>query len=853
MMRRVVVRRQGRASRAADRAVQPGKTTCDGLLWSQHATDLALPSRAKSISRVTLADLRTAWRHLRRQRGSTWVAALSLALGMSLATAVFSMVDALFLRPLPLPGQERLARLYLFNPQAQRESDQIAGRHVMALQGGVRSLQAVGTAMINYEGVILGESGSASRVSSASITGGFFDVLGVRPIIGRGLEESDALAGVTRVVIAHSVWQARFGGAADILQRTILIDGVTAQVMGVMPPGFDYPRETAVWLPLSLSSIRAIAGAGKHGDDWPRFFSLARLAPGATKELANAELSLMYGRVDREAGVENPRQSRLVSLAADANALYRQQMSLWIAAAIVVALLCAVNFATLSLARGMRRKAELAVRLAVGASPRRIVALLITEAAVIAAVAGVIATVLGAWLLAARHLWFTRGALPVEPELGWPTIAFGIVATVVVGFVFALGPAVELARADLRPLLSGGSTTTSGGRELRGRRGLVALQLGLSLAALAVVVALVVAVRQQELRGPGYDYTGVVTASVFLPAGRSGESLEPPLLDFVRGIPGVQRAAIVRSPDVGATGFTPDTHPQERAHMQWLDVSDGYFGTTGVRPIAGRLPTAGEVAQRAPVIVLSQTTAKWTFGFSDIDPIGRRLGVTARGERTPTWYTVIGIVPDIRFGPQFRPLSVPVYTLQSLPLASSNARVIIRFAGDARRHVAAMQTALAGFDAGVVVTDVRAVASEVDAWMERSRGRATFFLIVAVLAVVLAIVGVYGLTSYSAELRAREIGIRMALGAPSARLVSLMLSDLGWVILPAAAGGILLGSRVVGMIDSAIREPLLQLPVLSFHVVPVVIASLGLVAVVSAGMMIPTRRVLRSDIVRALQ
>jgi putative ABC transport system permease protein len=788
------------------------------------------------------ADVKAAFNTLRRSPGAPIVASLSLALGMALATVVFSMLEAAFLHPLPYAHAERLYQVSTFEPRSQARRDAVSSRHLLAIQSQARSLEIIGASQNTHRGALLGESGDATSVSASSMTTNFLDVYGIRPIVGRPFETQDV--GTNRVLISEALWKSRFASSRGVVGSSITLDGRRTEVIGVLPKVFR--SGVAVWRPLGDAEIRADVLRG----GWTTYEVTMLARPNSAREAIDAELSVILARAD--AGVPNTTVtlSRVATLAEVYRGSWRGGLGLWTAIAGIVALICAVNFATVSLARGMRRRAEIAVRTALGASAGRIVALLTWEAAMIAAVGGVFAVVLAGWLIGARLAALGADML-YAPELSWRVAAAGVAATVMVGFVFALAPALQLAHANLRPLLSGSSQTGGGRKDVQSRRGLVALQLGLSLASITVMASLVSLQRSKLGQGPGYAYEQFVTANVYLRDSSAQLSVEG-LHEFIRAMPGVQAATVGNHPDPYATFFQVEGRRLPAA-MSWRDVPSDYFAQFSLAPLAGRLPTVAEYETRAPVLVMSRTTVRFLFGSEDSIPIGRRISIVGAPRGTPKWYTVVGVVPDVRTDPNFHVADPPIYSFQGLPLSQRSGTVILKTSADPNLVVRSLRDQLARFDASVIVNDAATVKSHVKRWKDAINGTMWWVTAVAVLAFVLATVGVFGLTSYAAEVRSREIGIHVALGASDKRVVGLMLADLTAVAVVALGGGIFVGMKVVVIVDNFFRDHLVSQPMASFLITPIVGAAIGLLIIALAGTFIPIRRLLKQDLARVMQ
>ena len=799
-------------------------------------------------------ELRTAFVRLRRRPGFALGSALSLAIGMALATAVFSIVDSVFLRPLPFPAQAQLVHVYEI--KGATRYPYINARHFVAIHDGARSLARVAAIRYFTPDVAIGRSGVARRFDAAAVTPDLFDALGVHPVLGRGFTAADDIGPSRPVVISYAVWQARFGGDPNVIIRPATIDGRARMIVGVMPRGFAFPAAD-VLLPLSLDSIRAQVGTDADDRGFARYGAVGRLAPGADPANVTSELQGVYAQANRAAPRSDESwRPRAISLAEHVTAPYRETLTLWAAAAVVVALLCAVNFAAMLLARGMRRRGEIALRSAIGASRARVALWLTVDGVLIALVGGAVAVVVAAWMIGASRAWF-GDALPNVPVIGWRALAFGLVGTCVVGACCALAPAVDLSCANLRALIGGDtSSLTVGGRELRGRRLLVALQAALALSSVAVLATLVGADRRWEAAGPGYDYSRMLTADIAAPdsAGRGAELA--PLATYLASLRGVRGATIVRSPSGfnAPAAFLNDLGATLEAHVMWADVTPEYFAMLHLRPVAGRLPTSEEVRAHAPVAVLSESSARWLFG-SRIAVVGHR--VRARTEqssrRSGVWLTVVGVVPDVRFGPRFDWFGVPVYTEGAIGAPAREARMFADVSGSPSGTVHRLGDAIARFDDRLLVTNLEPVASQVDRWRAPSRLRTTFMAAVALVALALAAIGVYGLTSFTVEARMRELALRVALGASPSHVIRLLSRELAWFVVVGLPIGWFASERTITLLDVHAGDPLRLRPALALATVPAILAGTVLLAVALLAMAMPLRRALRLDVMRNVQ
>jgi putative ABC transport system permease protein len=410
----------------------------------------------------------------------------------------------------------------------------------------------------------------------------------------------------------------------------------------------------------------------------------------------------------------------------------------------------------------------------------------------------------------------------------------------------------------LRPLLSGGSTkATTSDREMRGRRGLVALQVAMAVACVAVVVAVVQGQMHDFAGGPGYAYENVLTAQLHVRD--SATWSDRAFIEQLRPVEGVSDVAIVHNHEIG--GFLPEGAPPGiNPHIGWSDVTPNYFTTVGPTLIAGRLPTQADVDAGARVAIVSERILHWLWCDNCDRPqvipkteyfLGRTLTLERPGgAKIPL--TVIGVVSDVLTAPKFSAIESPVYTLGVLRSPGSSASLAIRLHGNREQAAQRVRERLRRDRTAAVISDVTLASHDVDQWYADERGKVMFLVGAACFALFLALMGVYSLTGHTAALRTREFGIRLALGATNGRVVGMLVREIWTMAALGSIAGLLLASRVIRTLDIYLRNPFALHPVVTFPLVPVTLAAAGLLGIAVVGTVLPARRALRMDIARVV-
>ena len=731
-----------------------------------------------------LQDVRYGLRSLRRTPGFTLTAVLTLGLGIGACTSIFSLVNAVLIRSLPYGDPERLVYLFAPNPNLNIPLEVICPSYgdFYDLRQQSHSFADVS----NFEQALfsVGQQGIAQRIGGARVDEAFFSTLQSSPEIGRAIGSEDNAAGNAKVaVISHALWVSMFAGRADVLQRSLQLDGANYQIIGVMPPAFEYPfssdlpygnshiKSTQIWVPLTLTPKQ------KSDRDPANNVSIARLRPGVSIRQAQAEMSDIMARLDKQYSGEMRAWDALIeSFTGVSIGPVRPLMRLLFAAVALVLLIACGNAANLLLARASERARELGVRAALGAGRGRMVRQLLTESLLIGTGGCAVGIVLANLFLQLLPR-LDPGNIPRlnEASLDARVLLVAIGASLLTSFFTGLLPAISSSRMQLTDFLKSHATCGSSAGHSR-------LQSALIVAQTAMVVVL--------LAGAGLlirSYINVV--SVDTGFSRSpvtfnlalGMRYKPQqLADFYKklmaqfdALPGVQAAGAVSdlplSNSESITLLWVDGYPnQEYQQAEARTITPQYFSAMNIPLIAGRTFTDADAAGNRPTII-NQKFAE--IYFPNRSPIGGRISTD---EKHTQWSIVVGVVADVRHTSLEEEPQPQIY---NTGFDSENAYIAIRSSLPPATVVSEIRSALKSIDPTLAATDIHTMGDLVSIASARRRFQTSLLTAFAAIALLLALVGLYGLMAYSVNRRTREVGIRMALGAQRGDVLLLMLRN----------------------------------------------------------------------------
>jgi putative ABC transport system permease protein len=794
-------------------------------------------------------DLRFALRQLRKSPGFTFIAVLTLALGIGANTAIFSVINAVLLRPLPYPQPDRIA--ILEENFTDQPSISISFPDYLDWKKENRVFAQLAVARresYNLSGL---KGRAPEQISGAIVTANFFQVIGLAPKIGRVFsEEEDRVGGPALAVISDQLWTRVFQSDPKILGRALNFGGQLYTVIGVMPPQMLSPRTVQVWLPLMRRSAEM---SWQTRDNHPGLFGWGRLKPGLTIEQAQSEMKLIAARLEKAYPPSNAKIGvKVTELLENQVGQYRESLRLLFGAVAVVLLIGCANLANLLAARGAARAREFAIRMALGASRWQIVRQLLAESLVLAVFGGLLGLCFAAW---GRDLLVALAPPDVsrfrETRLdGWVFLFTGILA-LATSVIFGLWPAWNASRADAQMALKAGAHGASDSPAARrSREALIVAEVALTLALLSAAALVFQSFSKATSLSLGYEPRHLLTARVDLPSPAYDDekkliTFTNALLEKLRTIPGVEHAAIAANPPL-MTGWetnflpegTPEPPPGQALSAEMTVACGDYFETLGTPLLRGREFTPGDTKNVPPAIIVDQMIADRFFPGQD--PLGKRIRMQT-DDTGRKMHTIVGVVPHLKvYGFEDATPLLQIYVPQA-QAPSTELVLLLRTALPKESLEKTLQQIVASIDPAQPVFEIRTMEDRVAETWATPRLMTFLLAIFSGLALLLAVIGIYGVMAYNGQRRTREIGVRLALGARRRQITTMMLRQGSRLL----ALGLTMG--LVGMLGVArvLRSVLFEVNVANpaiYLTVGAVLAGAALIAC-----WIPARRAARVD------
>ncbi len=798
-----------------------------------------------------LQDLRYGFRMLLKHKGFTAVAIVALGLGIGANTAIFSLVNGVLLRPLPFPDAERIV---YFEGQNQPQGITDSNISMPDYQDWAKQTDLFAQTALFATGNanLAADSAEPERVPRASVTSGFFSVLGVQPVVGRAfLPEEDRPNAEPVAILSHGVWKRRFGSDREIIGKKISISARPVTVVGVMAAGFEFPEQTQLWSNLPLNP-----------DEEPRdnrsLSAIARLKEGVDLKQAQSQISTINAQLGQS--FQDTNKGWDAHLAVLHERLVREAkpalLALLGAVAFVLLIACA-NVANLLLARSAARQKEMAIRTAMGASRGRVIRQMLTESVLLSTLGGIAGLLLSVWLTDLLLSLVPEGAPRLdEVHIDYRVLAFALAVSALTGVLFGLAPALQVSKLDVSGSLKEGGRTGEGHRRTSARSLLLIGEVALSLVLLIGAGLLIKSfLRLQDVQ-PGFNPQHVLVTSVSLPGAKykePGQRAEffHQLTERLKVIPGVQAAGGAINLPLGASNygigraFIPDGRPltvDESTNGSYATITGDYFRALQIPLLAGRVFEERDTESAPKVVVINEAAAKRHFG-SIQGALGKRLTIW-RDEKFPR--EIVGVVGDTKVTTLDAESGAQMYVPHAQDASWGFMALVIRTAGDPSAFAPVLRREVQMMDKDQPVYNVRTMEDVVMNSIGTRRLSMQLFSIFAAAALLLAAVGIYGVMAYSVTQRTQEIGIRMALGAQGGDVLRMVVRQ-GMTLALIGIGVGLAGALGLTRVLANLLFGVNATDPITFTAIALLLASVALLACY-----LPARRAAKLDPMKAL-
>jgi putative ABC transport system permease protein len=799
-------------------------------------------------------DVRYGFRMLWKSPGFTVVAVLALALGVGANTAIFSVVNAVLLRPLPYAEPERLVILW---EKGATQDTSVSYPNFLDWRAQTQAFEQL-AAFRRESFNLVGAGGEPERLAGRMVSASFFSTLGIRPFKGRDFPpEEDRVGGNKLVILSHGFWQRRFGGDENVIGQQLNLNNQSYSVIGITPSSFRYGSETDIYVLIGQGEEKVYTERGNH----PGIYVIGRLKPGLNLEQGRADMDTIMARLGQQYPDTNTdRRIHIESLYDNTVEDVRPALLILLGAVGFVLLIACANVANLLLARSAVRQREIAIRTALGAGRRRIMRQLLTESVLLSLIGG------GAGLLLA--LWGTDalkslvpGDIPRLDESGLDlrVLSFTMLVSVITGIVFGIAPAAQASRLDLNEALKEGERGSTGSRH-RLRGALVIGEIAIALVLLIGAGLMLKSLWRLQSVNTGFDAKNLLTMQLSYRArpdeGQKARSFFEQLKEGIKGLPGVESVAFSNGvPFLGAAEDSfwvegrPKLKPTDEMMAVMYNTTPEYFRTMGIDLKKGRYLNAQDRANSQPVVVIDETLAQKYF--PNEDPIGQHL---VNDPEQPT-YEIVGVVEHVKhYGldgespvdPQFY-FALEQVPDKFFPIVVKRMSLLVRTSGDPLSLVDSVRRQVLAADNNQPVYNARTMEQVINESIAPRRFAMLLLTIFAGVALLLAAVGIYGVMSYSVTQRTHEVGVRIALGASVPDILKLIVGQ-GMLLVVAGVGIGLVVALVLTRLMSSLLFGVSATDPVTFIALSLLLAGVALLACY-----IPARRATKVDPMVALR